>query len=68
MPYAAELINHIRDRIYDNDHLGRREWRICKPAGLLPRSVIEKILTHLGLDPQPLPRASARESLEREAG
>ena len=41
-------------------------------AAILERAVIGKILTHLGLDPQPLPRSKAREAaLEfaaREAG
>jgi len=31
-------------------------------AAILQRSVIEKILTHLGLDPQPPPRGRAREA------
>jgi hypothetical protein len=30
-------------------------------AAILERQVIEKILTHLGLDPQPPPRGRARE-------
>ena len=30
-------------------------------AAILERPVIEKILTHLGLDPQPPPRGRARE-------
>jgi hypothetical protein len=31
-------------------------------AAILERPVIEKILTHLGLDPQPPPRDRAREA------
>jgi hypothetical protein len=31
-------------------------------AAILERPVIEKILTHLGLDPQPPPRGRARET------
>ena len=31
-------------------------------AALLERPVIEKILSHLGLDPQPPPRGRAREA------
>jgi len=31
-------------------------------AAILERPVIEKILTHLGLDPQPLSRGRAREA------
>ena len=34
-------------------------------AAILKRPVIEKILTHLGLDPQPPPRGRARETGER---
>ena len=33
-------------------------------AAILKRPVIEKILTHLGLDPQPPPRGRARETGE----
>lgn len=39
---------------------GAGELRII--AAVLERPVIEKILTHLGLDPQPPPRGRARES------
>ena len=31
-------------------------------AAILERAVIGKILTHLGLDPQPPPRSKAREA------
>jgi hypothetical protein len=31
-------------------------------AAILERPVIEKILSHLGLDPQPLPKGRAREA------
>ena len=37
-------------------------------AAILERPVIEKILTHLGLDPQPPPRAPAREPGRHQAG
>jgi hypothetical protein len=37
-------------------------------AAILERPVIEKILTHLGLDPQPPPKAPAREPGRRQAG
>lgn len=37
-------------------------------AGILERPVIEKIRTHLGLDPQPPPRAVAREPVRHQAG
>jgi hypothetical protein len=36
-------------------------------AAILERPVVEKILTHLGLDPQPPPRAPAREPMEHQA-
>lgn len=36
-------------------------------AGFLERPVIEKILTHLGLDPQPPPRGRAREAGQTDA-
>jgi hypothetical protein len=38
---------------------GAAELKII--AAILERPVIEKILTHLGLDPQPPPRGRARE-------
>ena len=31
-------------------------------AAILERAVVEKILSHLGLDPQPPPRGRAREA------
>jgi hypothetical protein len=37
-------------------------------AAILERPVIEKVLTHLGLDPQPPPRALAREPARHQAG
>ena len=39
---------------------GSRELKII--AAILERAVIEKILSHLGLDPQPPPRGRAREA------
>jgi hypothetical protein len=36
-------------------------------AAMLERAVIEKILSHLGLDPQPPPRVPARELVEHQA-
>ncbi len=52
-------------RIFDIDmqhcpNCGAGELRII--AAILERQVIEKILTHLGLDPQPPPRGRAREA------
>jgi uncharacterized protein (DUF983 family) len=51
-------------RVFDIDmqhcpNCGSGELRII--AAILERPVIEKILTHLGLDPQPPPRGRARE-------
>ncbi len=44
---------------------GRGELEII--AAILKRPVVEKILTHLGLDPQPPPRAPAREPVLHQA-
>jgi hypothetical protein len=41
---------------------GGGELRII--AAILERPVIEKILTHLGLDPQPPPKGRAREAAQ----
>jgi hypothetical protein len=54
-------------RVFDIDmqhcpHCGAGELKII--AAVLERQVIEKILTHLGLDPQPPPRGRAREAGE----
>ncbi|MBM4197989.1 MAG: hypothetical protein FJ197_13040 [Gammaproteobacteria bacterium] len=51
-------------RVFDIDmhtcpNCGSGELKII--AAILERPVIEKILTHLGLDPQPPPRGRARE-------
>jgi hypothetical protein len=51
-------------RVFDIDmqhcpNCGAGELKII--AAILERPVIEKILTHLGLDPQPPPRGRARE-------
>jgi len=45
-------------RIHDCPNCGAGELKII--AAILERPVIEKILTHLGLDPQPPPRGRAR--------
>ena len=52
-------------RVFDLDlercpNCGAGELKII--AAILQRPVIEKILTHLGLQPQPPPRAPAREA------
>ena len=52
-------------RVFDIDmqhcpNCGAGELKII--AAILERQVIEKILTHLGLDPQPPPRGRAREA------
>jgi hypothetical protein len=44
----------------DCPNCGAGELKII--AAILERPVIEKILTHLGLDPQPPPRGRAREA------
>ena len=41
-------------------HCGAGELKII--AAILERPVIEKILAHLGLDPQPPPKGRAREA------
>jgi hypothetical protein len=56
---------HLPKRVFDNDmqhcpNCGGGELKIF--AAILERAVIEKILTHLGLDPQPPPRGRAREA------
>jgi hypothetical protein len=43
-----------------NPNCGGGELEII--AAILERPVIEKILSHLGLDPQPPPKARAREA------
>jgi hypothetical protein len=53
----------LRKRVFDIDmqhgpNSGAGELKII--AAILERPVIEKILTHLGLDPQPPPRGPAR--------
>ena len=58
-------------RVFDIDmqhcpNCGGGELKII--AAILERPVIEKILTHLGLQPQPPPRARAREAQLRRAG
>jgi hypothetical protein len=52
-------------RVFDIDmqhcpNCGAGELKII--AAILERPVIEKILSHLGLDPQPPPRGRAREA------
>ena len=52
----ARLVNRVVD--IDMQHFpkcGNAELKII--AAILERPVIEKILTHLALDPKPLPRA-----------
>jgi hypothetical protein len=58
-------------RVFDLDmqhcpNCGGGELKII--AAILERQVIEKILTHLGLDPQPPPRGRAREAGRHQAG
>jgi hypothetical protein len=54
-------------RVFDIDmqhcpNCGGGELEII--AAILERPVIEKILTHLGLDPQPPPKGRAREAVQ----
>ena len=64
---ASQLMGWARllKRVFDIDmqhcpNCGSGELKII--AAILERPVIEKILTHLGLDPQPPPRGRAREA------
>ena len=64
MQRLAALVPRPLKRVFDIDmqhcpNCGGGELKII--AAILERPVIEKILTHLGLDPQPPPRARARE-------
>ena len=57
----ARLLKRVLD--IDMQHCpncGGRELKII--AAILERPVVEKILTHLGLDPQPPPKGRAREA------
>lgn len=63
----SQLMNWARllKRVFDIDmqhcpNCGGRELKII--AAILERTVVEKILTHLGLDPQPPPKGWAREA------
>ena len=54
-------------RVFDIDmqhcpNCGASEFKII--SAILGRPVIEKILTHLGLDPQPPPRGRARQAAQ----
>jgi hypothetical protein len=58
-------------RVFDIDmqlcpNCGAGELKII--VAILERPVIEKILTHLGLNPQPPPRGRAREAGRHQAG
>ena len=60
---AAHLVDNGK-RVLDIDlqrypNCGASQPKVT--AAILERPVIEKILTHLGLDPQPPPRAPKRE-------
>jgi hypothetical protein len=55
----------LLERVFDIDlqhcpNCGAGELKII--AAILERPAIEKILTHLGIDPQPPPRGRAREA------
>ena len=70
-PEAVQARSHrigwarLLERVFDIDmqhcpNCGAGQLKII--AAILQRPVIEKILTHLGLDPQPPPRGRAREA------
>ncbi len=69
MRVRAQPIGWARllERVFD---IGLRRCPSCGAgelkiiAAILQRAAIEKILTHLGLDPRPLPRGRAREAGE----
>jgi hypothetical protein len=59
------MLARLLKRVFDIDmehcpNCGGGELKII--AAILERPVIARILTHLGLDPQPLPRGRAREA------
>lgn len=61
----------VLERMFDIDmrhrpNCGARDLKII--AAVLERPAIEKILTRLGLDPQPPPRGRAREPVQCHAG
>jgi len=61
----ANAYNRLLKRVFDIDlqhcpNCGAGELKII--AAILERPAIEKILTHLGIDPQPPPRGRAREA------
>jgi len=61
----------LLERVFNIDmqhcpNCGAGELKII--AAILQRPVIEKILTHLGLDPQPPPSRPTREPMEHQAG
>ena len=58
---CARLLKRVFDVDMQNcPNFGAGELKII--AAILERPVIEKILTHLGLNPQPPPRGRAREA------
>ena len=59
----ARLLKRVLDiDMHTCPNCGGGELKII--AAILERPVIEKILTHLGLDPQPPPRGRAREVVQ----
>ncbi|MGB7303556.1 MAG: hypothetical protein WBD13_04710 [Burkholderiaceae bacterium] len=62
----ARLLKRVFD--IDMSHCpngGRGQLKVLTP--ILERAAIEKILTHLGFDPQPLPRGLARTAQSDQA-
>jgi hypothetical protein len=62
----ARLLKRVFD--IDMQHCPNCGGELKIIAAILERPVIEKILTHLGLDPQPPPRAPALEPGRHQAG
>lgn len=64
-PFLSGLQGHEDPGLFDIDmrrcpRCGAGQVKLI--AAILERAVIGKILTHLGLDPQPPPRSKAREA------
>jgi hypothetical protein len=63
MRSTDKALCHLRDFDIDVQHCPNcRGCQLKIIAAILERPVIENILTHLGLDPQPPPRGRAREA------
>ena len=58
---AIYMIDEAIEDVNDENNLAAWERKII--AAILERPVIEKILAHLGLDPQPPPKGRVREAV-----